>query len=346
MGHVLEKLDWTDVRYFVVVADAGSFLKAASKAGISINTLRRSIDRLEDQLGYSLFVRTGEGAKLTHEGRRLVVGAREMEKSFADVVRVASAAADSLSGPVRLAVTEGIGTYWIVPQLVRYLDDLAGTPEHTRVELQCAMRSVDIMRLEADISIQLEEPSNPDLIARRAGWLHLTTFASTDYLDRVGRPKTLADLASHRIVEQETEQLGQYPLDKIFGPGSHERMALLKTNFSSAHYWAVARGGGIGALPNYARLVGARLEHVDVGYNLRAPIWIAIHPELQKSARHRRLLDWLVDCFDARRYPWFGEKPVKPAELETMIRDSGIGGWFSDFLPMPPPSEDPERRRA
>ena len=346
MGHLLEKLDWTDVRYFVVVADAGSFLKAATMAGIAINTLRRSIDRLEDQLGYALFVRSGEGARLTHEGRRLVVAARDMEKSFADVVRVASAAANSLAGPVRVAVTEGIGTYWIVPQLVRYLDDLAGTPLHTRVELQCAMRSVDIMRLEADISIQLEEPTNPDLVARRAGWLHLTTFASADYLDRAGRPKTLPDLASHRIVEQETEQLGQYPLDQIFGPGSQERMALLKTNFSSAHYWAVARGGGIGALPNYARLVGARLEHVDVGFALKAPIWIAIHPELQKSARHRRMLDWLADCFDANKYPWFGEQSVKPAALEEMIRSSGIAGWFSDFLPMPPSTEGAERRRA
>ena len=102
MGHLLEKLDWTDVRYFVVVADAGSFLKAATMAGIAINTLRRSIDRLEDQLGYALFVRSGEGARLTHEGRRLVVAARDMEKSFADVVRVASAAANSLAGPVRV----------------------------------------------------------------------------------------------------------------------------------------------------------------------------------------------------------------------------------------------------
>lgn len=346
MAHLLEKLDWTDVRHFVVAADAGSFLKAAARAGIAINTLRRSIDRLEDQLGYALFVRTGEGARLTHEGRRLVVAARDMEKSFLDVVRVASAAANSLAGPVRLAVTEGIGTYWLVPQLVRYLDGLAGTPLHTRIDLQCAMRSVDIMRLEADISIQLEEPTNPDLVARRAGWLHLTTFASVDYLDRAGRPRSLPELASHRIVEQETEQLGQYPLDQIFGPGAQERMALLKTNFSSAHYWAVARGGGIGALPNYARLVGARLEHVDVGFALKAPIWIAIHPELQKSSRHRRLLDWLVSCFDADTYPWFGERAIKPEALEEMIRTSGIAGWFSDFLPMPLPAEDPQRRQA
>ena len=339
MAHLLEKLDWSMLRHFVDVADAGSFLKAAGKSGMALNTLRRSIDRLEDQLGFRVFIRTTYGVRLTHEGRRLVVAARDMSKSFDDVIRVAAGAAGSMSGPVRLAVTEGLGTYWLVPQLVRFVDAHAGQSGHTRVELQCAMRSVDIMRLEADISIQLEEPNNPDLIKRQIGWLHLTSFASPEYLDRFGRPKMLVEIAAHRIVAQETQQLGQYNLDQIFGPGAQERMALITTNFSSAHYWAVAKGGGIGVLPSYARLVGARLEYVDVGYAMRVPIWMAIHPELQKSARHRRFLDWLAEVFSAERYPWFGQKYIDPIALEQRYDQTKLADYFTGFVPTRPSGE-------
>lgn len=333
MAHPLENIEWESIRHLVAVSDAGSFARAAKDGGMALNTLRRAIDRMEDQLGFALFHRDAEGVRLTAEGRRVIVAARDMQKSFLDVVRVASGAADTKSGPVRLAVTEGLGTYWLVPHLVRYTDELRGKPEQVRVELQCAMRSVDIMRLEADVSIQLTEPTNPDLIARRLGWLHLTTFASPGYLARFGTPKMLPELIHHRIVEQETDQLGEYNLDQIFGPGSRDRMVLLKTNFSSAHYWAVANGGGIGALPNYARVIGAALDFVDVGFVMRVPIYMAIHPELQKSARHRKFVDWLTECFASTHYPWFGEKFISPDEIEAEFRQKGLGNFFNALFP-------------
>jgi DNA-binding transcriptional LysR family regulator len=321
--------DWDSIRVYVAVAKAGSFRKAAEELGLSVNTVRRVIERLEDQVGFALFYREAEGVRLTPEGRRVIAPAQDVEKTVTDLWRIAASSANTMAGPIRLAVTEGLGAFWLTPQLVKFLDEVRG---QNRVELQCAMRSVDVLRLEADLSVQLEQPANPDLVVKRLGYLFLVPFASAGYLERFGRPKTFPDLATHRIVEQETDQLGGYNLDILFGPGARDRMVLLKTNFSSAHYWAIAKGAGIGLLPNYARMIGASVEHIDIGYHFRVPIFMASHPEVLKSARHRRFADWLSGCFSADRYPWFGESYMTPEEIEARFDRSGLEDYFSGFV--------------
>jgi DNA-binding transcriptional LysR family regulator len=330
MERVIEKADWDGIRIYVAVADAGSFRKAAEQLNLSVNTVRRMIERLEQQLGFPLFYREAEGVRLSPEGRRVIMAARDVEKSVIGMLRVAASSADTMAGPIRVAVTEGLGTFWLTPQLVKFIEEMAG---QIRIELQCAMRSVDVLRFEADISIQLEEPTNPDLIVKRLGYLFLTPFASKSYLDRFGRPTSFQDLARHRIVEQETDQLKSYNLDELFGAGARDRMVLLKTNFSSAHYWAIAKGAGIGLLPSYARMIGASVEHVDIDYSFRVGIYMACHPEVLKSARHRRFADWLSDSFAADKYPWFGETYIKPGQLEAMFDRAGLAEYFTGLSP-------------
>ena len=50
-----------------------------------------------------------------------------------------------VAGPIRLAITEGLGSFWLTPRIVDYMND---TGAQNRIELQCAMRSVDVLRME------------------------------------------------------------------------------------------------------------------------------------------------------------------------------------------------------
>lgn len=323
-------LDWNLIRMFVTTAECGSFKKASVLLSTSINTVRRDIERLEDQIGCALFFRQPNGVRLTAEGRRIIASARDVEKSVGDLWRLASASTTTAQGPIRLAITEGLGTFWLIPQLKSYLDQVAGL---NRVELQCAMKSVDVLRLEADISIQFDEPKNPDLVRRKLGTLHLIPWAGQEYQKRFGLPQTLLELAQHRIVEQETDQLQNYGLDALFGPGAADRMVALKTNFSSAHYWAVSKGIGIGMLPSYAALIGGQVTPVAIaGLKLSPTIWLACHPEVTKSARHRRFIDWLVDCFEPAKYPWFRDEFIAPATLEANFDRAQLRAYFDGFV--------------
>ena len=312
MGHKLGNADWDTVRIFLAAARSKSFRKASSDVGATAATVTRTIERLEDLIGFKLFYREVDGVRLTPEGRRVIQSAEQVERTMHDLWRIAEGAIGTQAGPIRLAVTEGLGTFWLMPPLARYVE----VNKEIRVELQAAMKSVDVLRFEADISIQFQEPTNPDLIVRRLGNLYLTFFASEEYVRQNGLLRRFEDLARHTVVEQETDQLNSYGLDELFGPGSTNRMVRIKTNFSSAHYWAVAKGAGIGLLPSYARLIGGRVVYMPTGWSMRVPIYMACHPEIPKSSRHRKFMDWLPDRVSRDIYPWFGGRVIPPTELE------------------------------
>ncbi|TDH38985.1 LysR family transcriptional regulator [Pseudohoeflea suaedae] len=328
MEHLLRNVDWNSIRTLLVVAQTASFRKTAEETGQAVNTIRRIISRLEDILGYPLLYREADGVRLTPEGRRVMQAARDVENSMADMLKVAQAAKENARGPVRVAITEGLGTFWLTPKIVDYMET---TQNQSRVELQCAMRSVDVMRLEADISIQLVKPERPELDVVRLGYLHLVPFASQSYIDRHGAPTSLSELASHRVVEQETEQLQGYNLDRIFNPEIASRMVRLKTNFSSAHYWAITKGAGIGMMPNYARAIGGDVVALDFGINFRTEIWLATHPETKKSVRHQQFIDFLKTSFDERKYPWFGKELMSPATIEREFDREDLRDYFEGF---------------
>ncbi|GGE23118.1 transcriptional regulator [Aureimonas endophytica] len=334
MEHLPQNVDWDGIRVFLAVAERRSFRQAALDLGQSVNTLRNSVERLEDLLGFRLFYRNANGVNLTAEGRRLAGSARSVEQSMSDLWRVAQSAANTMAGSVHLAVTEGLGTFWLLPQLVDFLSDEG---RDIQLTLQCALRSVDVLRLEADISIQVTEPTAPDLIKRRLGHAHLALFAGRSYAERHGLPATLADLAGHKIIAQEMEQFSSGDLGAIFTPEVAHRMIRLRTNFASAHYWAIAKGAGLGLLPNYAMAIGGDVVPVDLALGGSVEIWLAVHPEVIKTARHRAVVDWLVESFSPQRFPWFGRTPLHPREIvELLAASPALKTYFQGFTPSRP----------
>jgi DNA-binding transcriptional LysR family regulator len=66
------------IRYFLAVADALNFTKAAEKLRITQPSLTRQIQDLENELGARLFDRTKKQVKLTTQGNVLLPGARQL----------------------------------------------------------------------------------------------------------------------------------------------------------------------------------------------------------------------------------------------------------------------------
>src|SRR5262245_66310099 len=60
------------LRYFVAVAETGSFTKAALRCGVAQPSLSQQIQRLETQLRHSLFDRMGRKVLLTEAGKELL----------------------------------------------------------------------------------------------------------------------------------------------------------------------------------------------------------------------------------------------------------------------------------
>jgi hypothetical protein len=62
----------------------------------------------------------------------------------------------------------------MMPKLI----DFQRTYRPLTVGLRCAMERADVTRLEADITIQFEKPTDGDLIVTRLSRLHVYPFAS------------------------------------------------------------------------------------------------------------------------------------------------------------------------
>ena len=105
-------------------------------------------------------------------------------------------------------------------------------------------------------------------------------------------------------------------------PGhGHQDLLVMRTNVSSANYWAIAKGAGIGLLPTYGSAIGARVEPLDIdGMHRPFDIWLSYHPDAGRIPRVRKMIDWIVELFSAAQFPWFSDTFIHPNELSTLYK--------------------------
>lgn len=319
---------WEGARAFLEVVRCGSFRSAAQSLRVSANTLRRQVDVFEHEIGLTLLTCHVDGIRLTNEGELLIGTVQRMESAALDIARVRNLGV-SMQGEVRISVTEGLGTFWIAPRLVEFRQAHPGL----LVDIRCAMHPADVLRLETDIGIQITRPTVKDLTAVKIGRLHAMPFASQAYLDIHGVPKNIAELRQHDLVLQIADQItSTEEYSRLFPDTPQIGTVAFRANVSSTHYWLIARGGGIGMLPTYVPAIGADIIPVDVeGVRIAHDIWLVYHPDAAKIARVRRLIDWLIEAFSPKLYPWFADEFVHPRDLPSTLRGRSVPSFFANF---------------
>lgn len=323
--HDLRDLAWSDLKLFLQCAEHRSLREAARYLSLTPSTVIRRMARLEHQLGQCLFHKVRDGVSLTDAGAEIAQQCLVMEEALIKFKRQSTMGELTRRGSVTLAVTEGLGTYWVTPHLVSFQRE---NPQ-INVNLICAMASVDVLRLEADFSIQFTRPQAANLLTQKLGRLHIYPFASPGYLEVYGTPSSLEELQNHRFVQQVGPELDSSAFAAYFGLSNPSEQIALKTNTSSAHLYAIENGAGIGGLPNFATVLGAPLVPVEVGPGYALDIWLTAHPDARKLPHQSVFLDWLKTLFDVKKYPWFGSQFIHPDKLKSwkrlpnILQDSG-----------------------
>ena len=321
--------DWEAIRLFLEVARRRSFRAAADTLGVSINTLRRQIEELEQQLSVKLLTRHVDGVRTTAEGEHILDAAKRMEIASFGIVRARDRSLPTLSGEVKLAVTEGLGTFWIAPRLVEF----QRAHPRLKVNLMCAMQSADVLRLEADVAIQLIKPTTPDIKVVKLGRLHSMPFAGRSYIETYGTPKSIQDMVNHRIVVQLAEQTNTCKLlDQLFAGIPWNSYVSMINNTSTAHSWVIAKGAGIGWVPTYIHAIGGRFVPIELEANIPFDIWLTYHPDAGRIPRVRRMIEWIIEAFDPRKFPWFRDEFIHPNDLMKSYRGEPLVNLFEGFI--------------
>jgi LysR family hydrogen peroxide-inducible transcriptional activator len=105
------------LEYFVAVAEASSFRRAAERLQVSQPTLTNQILALEQTLGLSLFERSRAGTTRTAATRELLPGARRVLEASQALVDQAEALSRGPAGTYRLGVTPTLGPY-LLPHIL------------------------------------------------------------------------------------------------------------------------------------------------------------------------------------------------------------------------------------
>lgn len=281
-------MDWDRVRIFHVVAEAGSFTRAADRLGLSQSAISRQIGGLEEDLGAPLFHRHARGLVLTEQGDILLEAAREVAKKMAAAQTALRESRDVPAGHLRVSTTVGVGTVWLAAQISTFLDKY---PEIT-VSLMVTDAELDLSMREADVAVRTQRPTQSDLIQRKLMTAHTHIYGSRTYVEQNGTPETTADLDKHRLVAYPYEsQSSVHPLNWILHAGLDDteghkpREAALQVNNVYGMLRAVESGVGLASLPDY--LASASTHLVRLLPELEGPGFTAyfVYPEELRSSR-------------------------------------------------------------
>lgn len=292
----IDTLDWSLLRSFLAVIDAGSLLGAARRLGSHQPTVSRQIATLESQLGLPLFERTGRGLRPTTAGLAIVESARQMSDSAQALALVLRGLNSRIEGSVRVSCSQVMAST-LMPEC---LANLRLKHPALQIDLVASNQVSNLLRREADVALRMVQPVQGSLVARRIGTLQMGAFASSDYLVRRKAPRTLRDLADHALVGLDQD-------DTLVRALAASGLALgredfgVRTDDQVAYIRLVQEGAGVGFMPVAVAASVPNLSPVLTGMSIIAlPIWLAVHREIAGNPLIRIVFDHIAEFVPAR----------------------------------------------
>lgn len=283
-------LHWDDLRLFLAVVRAGSFIAAARKLGLNHTTIARRVTVLETALGARLLDRSPRGVAVTRAGAELVERTDRMEAEVLAAARSLAGQEQRVSGSVRLATPEAFGTFFVAPR-VHLLH-----ARHPGIELELVpeSRAVSLSKREADIAISLRRPDHGRVRAARLTDYSLGLYASEDFLAGAGGVSSVEDLRQQPFVSY-IEEMIDLPELRDLARSLGERY-VFRSSSVAAQMEAVASGLGLGLLHRFAVTPAMRLVRLLPGdVNVRRSYWMLYHADLARVPRIRAVADFLTE---------------------------------------------------
>ena len=290
-------MDWDKLRIFHAVASAGSFTHAGQMLTLSQSAVSRQISALEEEITTPLFQRHARGLTLTDEGELLYSAVSDVLARLAEVEEALKNVQEAPRGTLKITASHGIGTYWLLPRLEEFLIEC---PE-VEVHLVMEDRELDLAQREADLAIRMRAPVQADLIQRKLFSVHYHMYATRQYLDGHGTPKTIEDLCDHTIIaygETAAPEIRDinWLLDvtkRVTKPGSNGRF--VRINNVTGILQATEAGIGVAAVPDY--VAAARPHLIRVLPDIPGPtfeVHLVYADALRQSKRVAAFRDFLV----------------------------------------------------
>lgn len=286
---MMQPLPWNDLQDFLAVARAGQIARAAALVGVDATTIARRLRRLEARLGRTLFEQTRNGQVLTEAGEALLAEVEQMQIAAERIVESRAGSGSSLSGVLRISVSEGFGT-WLVAE---HLHAFAAAHPALTIDLAASSGFLSPSRREADVAVVLARPRHGPVVAGKLSDYALHLYAARDRLARHGAVTIESLGAAHPMI-------GYIP-DLLYAP--ELRFAddtatlpppLLRSSSIAAQARLIATGAGVGVLPHFIGGRATGLVRVLPEVTIRRTFWLVTHRDTRQLRRVRAFSAWLT----------------------------------------------------
>lgn len=236
------------LKYFISVAETGSFTKSAERFHVPASSLSRRIADLEQHLGATLFQRTTRVVKLTEVGRDYYQQVQSLVRQLEQSNELVRDYHSEPMGRLRISSMEVFGAKKLLP----ILDEFSVLFPKIQLDIHLSDAVTTFNRDEVDIAIRGGYAPNERVIAVNLHGNHFIPLAAPSYLRKYGLPKHATELKQHHGLYYRTPNgptpwlamLNDQWID-VSGP------ALITTNSGEWLMKKALQGAGIIFLPEW-----------------------------------------------------------------------------------------------
>lgn len=289
----MQSFNWNDLKFLLALYRTGKIKATARILATSETTVSRRIKSLEQNLGATLFLGSGDGRyEPTDAALEILAHAESIETENLAIGKKLDVAKNQVTGSVRISSVPVIVNRLLVPNI----SVLSRAHPNLTIELIPTPDNLDLSKREADLALRFARPATGGLrtIAQKIGALSFDVFApasvapqDVDGLSWVTYAETQSDLAQARWLDVVSK--------RALAQRSGVKVADAETALES-----VANGLGKSLLPSRIAAKDPRLRIVPDAAAFATPvrdIWLLSHADQKSKASITVTKDWLATLF-------------------------------------------------
>lgn len=271
------QLTAADLELLLALVRTGNLAEAGKRLGANTSTVFRGVQRIEKQLGQTLFTRSRLGYFPSDLVLQVVAHAEKIEAELETARAVSLGTQDEVSGLVRLTTTDAV----LYGVLMPHLAALAAQHPQLQLELLASHEVASLTKRDADIAIRATTHPPEHLVGHNLGRAHFAIYGAASLFKGKRAPKALDEYdwiaMDDAMPESPTVKWRKKHFPKVVPRYRVDSLVALGT--------AVRAGLGIGAMSTYRakndlvlRALTPELENCSVD------LWVLTHPD----SRHLR----------------------------------------------------------
>jgi len=286
-----------EMRAFVTVVNAGSFVRAADTLNVSKTAVSRLVADLESRLGTRLLQRTTRKLSLTEEGEVFQERCKGLLDGLEEAEAELSAHTGEVIGQLRVNVPVSFGLL----QLARLWPRFMAAHPRVTLEVTLADRIVDLVDEGYDLAVRIARLPSSSLVSRQLAATRMVLCASPEYLRRHGTPTHPSDIARHSVSTYTLLSMGdQWEFEGRDGPVAVKVMPRMRTNSGDTCCAAAVGHQGIVLQPSFLvadyLASGALVEVLPEYRSIELGVYAVYPSRKHLTPKVRALIDFLVDA--------------------------------------------------